>query len=139
MATTQKATPIALTLTDKAAAEVRKFMAEEKVSPETAGLRVGVLPGGCSGFRYSLSIEDKPADDDIVIESAGVRCFVDGFSAQYVNGVTLDYRSNFQESGFAFDNPNATAAAAADRPSPSDPVVRPAAAVQARARRGPFC
>src|SRR5438034_4525806 len=78
MATTQKATPIALTLTDKAAAEVRKFMAEEKVSPETAGLRVGVLPGGCSGFRYSLSIEDKPADDDIVIESAGVRCFVDG-------------------------------------------------------------
>ncbi|PYO67564.1 MAG: iron-sulfur cluster assembly accessory protein [Gemmatimonadetes bacterium] len=108
MATTQKATPITLTLTDKAAAEVRKFMAEEKATPETAGLRVGVLPGGCSGFRYSLSIEDKPADDDIVIESAGVRCFVDGFSAQYLNGVTLDYRSNFQESGFAFDNPNAT-------------------------------
>ena len=108
MATTQKATPITLTLTDKAAAEVRKFMAEEKATPETAGLRVGVLAGGCSGFRYSLSIEDKPADDDIVIESAGVRCFVDGFSAQYLNGVTLDYRSNFQESGFAFDNPNAT-------------------------------
>src|SRR5436309_12722088 len=37
------------------------------VTPETAGLRVGVLPGGCSGFRYSLSIEDKPAADDIVI------------------------------------------------------------------------
>src|SRR2546430_5544779 len=79
-------------------------MAEERVSPETAGLRVGVLPGGCSGFRYSLSIEDKPAADDIVIESGGVRCFVDSFSAQYLNGVTLDYKSNFQESGFAFDN-----------------------------------
>jgi len=103
MATTQNATPITLTVTDKAAAEVRKFMAEEHVSPETAGLRVGVLPGGCSGFRYSLSIEDKPADDDIVIESGGVRCFVDSFSAQYLNGVTLDYKSNFQESGFAFD------------------------------------
>ena len=108
MATTQRSAPITLTLTDQAAVEVRKFMAEEKATPETAGLRVGVLPGGCSGFRYSLSIEDKPADDDIVIESAGVRCFVDGFSAQYLNGVTLDYRSNFQESGFAFDNPNAT-------------------------------
>ena len=108
MATTQNATPITLTVTDKAAAEVRKFMAEEHVSPETAGLRVGVLPGGCSGFRYSLSIEDKPADDDIVIESGGVRCFVDSFSAQYLNGVTLDYKSNFQESGFAFENPNAT-------------------------------
>ena len=43
-----------------------------------------------------------------MIESAGVRCFVDGFSAQYLNGVTLDYKSNFQESGFAFENPNAT-------------------------------
>ncbi|PYP57803.1 MAG: iron-sulfur cluster assembly accessory protein [Gemmatimonadetes bacterium] len=108
MATTQRSAPITLTLTDQAAVEVRKSMAEEKVSPETAGLRIGVLPGGCSGFRYSLSIEDKPAEDDIVIESAGVRCFVDGFSAQYLNGVTLDYKSNFQESGFAFENPNAT-------------------------------
>jgi len=108
MATTQRSAPITLTLTDTAAVEVRKFMAEEKVSPETAGLRIGVLPGGCSGFRYSLSIEDKPAEDDLVIESAGVRCFVDGFSAQYLNGVTLDYKSNFQESGFAFENPNAT-------------------------------
>jgi iron-sulfur cluster assembly accessory protein len=106
MATTQ--TPITLTLTEKAAAEVRTFMAEEKVSPETAGLRIGVLPGGCSGFRYSLGIEEKPADDDIVIERAGVRLFVDSFSAQYLNGVTLDYKSNFQESGFAFENPNAT-------------------------------
>jgi iron-sulfur cluster assembly accessory protein len=108
MATTQKTTPMTLTLTEKAAVEVRKFMAEEKVSPETAGLRIGVLPGGCSGFRYSLNIEDQPAADDVVIESAGVRCFVDAFSAQHLNGVTLDYKNNFQESGFTFENPNAT-------------------------------
>src|SRR3989440_7163712 len=107
MATTQRSAPITLPVTDKAAVEVRKFMAEERVPPEPAGLRIGVLPGGCSGFKYSLSIEDKPADDDMVIESAGVRCFVDGFSAQYLNGVTLDYKSNFQESGFAFENPHA--------------------------------
>ncbi len=108
MGITQNTTPITLTLTERAAAEVRKFMAEEKVSPESAGLRIGVLPGGCSGFRYSLNIEEKAADDDVVIETAGVRCFVDAFSAQYLNGVTLDYKSNFQESGFAFENPNAT-------------------------------
>ena len=108
MATTQKAAPITLTLTDRAADEVRKFMVDEKVSPETAGLRVGVLPGGCSGFKYSLNIEDKPLDDDVVIETSGVRCFVDGFSAQYLNGVQIDFKSNFQESGFAFENPNAT-------------------------------
>ncbi len=108
MTTTQNTIPIALTLTKRAAEEVRKFMADEQVSPETAGLRIAVLPGGCSGFKYSLSIEEKALDDDHVIETAGVRCFVDGFSTQYLNGVTLDYKSNFQESGFAFDNPNAT-------------------------------
>jgi iron-sulfur cluster assembly accessory protein len=108
MATTQRTSPITLTLTERAAAEVKKFMAEESVPVESAGLRVGVMPGGCSGFKYSLNIEDKPLEDDVVIETGGVRCFVDGFSAQYLNGVTIDFKSNFQESGFAFENPNAT-------------------------------
>jgi len=107
MATTQKPA-ITLTLTESAAQEVRKFMAEEKLAPETAGLRIGVMPGGCSGFKYSLNIEEQPAADDIVLETSGVRVFVDEWSGQYLNGVKLDYKSNFQESGFAFENPNAT-------------------------------
>jgi iron-sulfur cluster assembly accessory protein len=107
MATTQKPA-ITLTLTEAAAQEVRKFMAEEKLAPETAGLRIGVMPGGCSGFKYSLNIEEQPAADDIVLETSGVRVFVDEWSGQYLNGVKLDYKSNFQESGFAFENPNAT-------------------------------
>jgi len=108
MATTQHTTPITLTLTDRAASEVRKFLLEEGVPLETAGLRVGVMPGGCSGFKYSLNIEERPSEDDVVIETGGVRCFVDEFSGQYLNGVTIDYKSDFQESGFAFTNPNAT-------------------------------
>src|SRR5947208_396096 len=48
MATTQRTSPITLTVTEQAAVEVRKFMAEEKASPDTAGLRIAVLPGGCS-------------------------------------------------------------------------------------------
>lgn len=108
MTTTQKPAPITLTLTDKAAAEVQKYMAEEQVPLDTAGLRIAVLPGGCSGFKYSLNIEDKPLEDDLVLETAGVRVFVDGFSAQHLNGIVLDYKSNFQESGFSFENPNAT-------------------------------
>jgi iron-sulfur cluster assembly accessory protein len=108
MATTQRPDTITLTITERAAAEVQKFMAEEKADPTTAGLRVGVQPGGCSGFKYSLNIEEKPEADDTVIESSGVRLFVDSFSGQYLNGVNIDYKSNFQESGFAFENPNAT-------------------------------
>jgi iron-sulfur cluster assembly accessory protein len=107
MSTTQKPT-VQLSLTERAGEEVKKFLAEEKVAPQAAGLRVAVLPGGCSGFRYSLNIEEHPASDDMVIESAGVRLFVDEFSAQYLNGTVIDYKSNFQESGFAFENPNAS-------------------------------
>ena len=108
MTTTQRPDTITLMLTERAAAEVRKVMAEVKVDPAIAGLRVGVIPGGCSGFKYTLDIEDKAADDDLTIESSGVRVFVDAFSATYLNGVTIDFKSTFQESGFAFDNPNAT-------------------------------
>lgn len=97
-----------LTLTDRAAEEVRKFIAQEEVAPETAGLRVSVLPGGCSGFKYSLNIEEKALDDDLMLELNGVRLFVDGFSAQYLVGITIDYKSSMQESGFTFENPNAT-------------------------------
>jgi iron-sulfur cluster assembly accessory protein len=106
----QQAPPsgIALTLTDKAADEVRKFMAAEQVPVETAGLRVSVLPGGCSGFKYSLNIEERALDDDMTFEVGGVRVFVDGFSAQYLTGVTIDYVSSMQGSGFTFSNPNAT-------------------------------
>ena len=111
MSGTQQQAPaagFALELTGRAADEVRKFITQEQVPAETAGLRVSVLPGGCSGFKYSLNIEERPLDDDLVSEINGVRVFVDGFSAQYLSGITIDYVSSMQGSGFTFNNPNAT-------------------------------
>lgn len=99
---------LAVSLTGRAAEEVHKFIVQEQVPAESAGLRVSVLPGGCSGFKYSLNIEERPLDDDFVTEINGVRVFVDGFSAQYLTGVTIDYVSSMQGSGFTFSNPNAT-------------------------------
>jgi iron-sulfur cluster assembly protein len=99
---------IQVILSDKAAAEVKKFIEAEQVPVETAGLRIGVLPGGCSGFKYSLNIEEASQEDDIILESSGVRLFVDGFSLQYLNGITIDYVTSMQGSGFTFTNPNAT-------------------------------
>jgi iron-sulfur cluster assembly accessory protein len=103
-----EAAGVTLNLTDKAAQEVTKFIAAEGVPVENAGLRVSVLPGGCSGFKYSLNIEERALDDDMVIEVNSVRVFVDGFSAQYLNGITIDYTSSMQGSGFTFSNPNAS-------------------------------
>ncbi len=103
------ATPtIELTVTPNAADEIKKFMAGEEDLPETSGLRVRVVPGGCSGFQYSLNIEEESKDGDTLIEQEGVRLFVDMFSGQYLNGITIDYTSNMMGSGFTFDNPNAT-------------------------------
>ena len=99
---------LTVVLTDRAAQEVSKFIAAEQVSAESAGLRISVLPGGCSGFKYSLNIEERPLDDDMVLAINSVRVFVDGFSAQYLNGITVDYVTSMQGSGFTFSNPNAT-------------------------------
>jgi iron-sulfur cluster assembly protein len=95
-------------VTPQAGVEVKKFMDAEGVSPEVGGLRVSVQPGGCSGFKYSLVIEDKAAEDDLIISGQGFRVFVDPFSAQYLSGVTIDYTSSMQGSGFTFKNPNST-------------------------------
>lgn len=97
-----------IVLSQRAAEEVRKFIAAEDVPADTAGLRVSVLPGGCSGFKYSLNIEERPLDDDLVADVTGIRVFVDAFSAQYLNGVSVDYVSSMQGAGFTFSNPNAT-------------------------------
>jgi iron-sulfur cluster assembly accessory protein len=95
-------------LTEAAAEEVKKFMAGEEGLPETSGLRVRVVPGGCSGFQYSLNIEEDSRQGDYILAVHGVRLFVDMFSGQYLNGVKIDYVSGMMGSGFTFTNPNAT-------------------------------
>ena len=99
---------MALDVTENAAEEIKKFMGSEEGLPETAGLRVRVVPGGCSGFQYSLNIEEESKQGDHIMDAHGVRLFVDMFSAQYLAGVKIDYVTNVMGSGFTFENPNAT-------------------------------
>ncbi|MBI2535895.1 MAG: iron-sulfur cluster assembly accessory protein [Gemmatimonadetes bacterium] len=107
MSTTQRPqATVSIRLTDRANEQVKRFIEQEQVPLETAGLRVAVLPGGCSGFKYGLNVEERPLDDDMVLETQGLRVFVDAFSAQYLDGVTIVPR----------------AGAAAGARSPSEPV-----------------
>jgi len=95
-------------LSENAVAKVQTFMVEHGAR-DGAGLRLAVLPGGCSGFQYGINIEDAPEDDDEILElHAGVRVFVDPFSAQYLEGVEIDYVTSMMGSGFTFNNPVAT-------------------------------
>ena len=95
-----------ITLTDTAVSKVQQFI-EDQGAVDGAGLRVAVLPGGCSGFQYGLNIEDSPESDDEVLELQGLRLFVDPFSAQYLQGVEIDYVTGMMGSGCAFRNPTA--------------------------------
>ncbi len=105
---TPNAPTMTLDVTEAAIGEIKKFMASEEGLPEGAGLRVRVVPGGCSGFQYSLNIEEESRQGDFVLDQSGVKLFVDMFSAQYLNGVKIDYVTGVMGSGFTFTNPNAT-------------------------------
>ena len=98
-----------MSMTEAAAKEIRRFVEGEAGLPETAGLRLSVAPGGCSGFQYRLGVEAgaRPGDR-ILVGAPGVRLFIDAFSAQYLSGVEIDYVSGMTGSGFTFKNPNAT-------------------------------
>ena len=96
-----------MTLTDTAAEKVRDFIEDLKAT-ENAGLRVAVLPGGCSGFQYGLNIEEKSEPDDEIFDIEGIKIFIDPFSSQYLDGVEIDYTTNMMGQGFTFKNPNAT-------------------------------
>src|ERR1700757_2377927 len=99
---TTKKTP--LILTPKAVAKVKEIMAQQ--SPVPAGLRVGVVGGGCSGFSYSMSFENGAGMMDKVIEVDGLKVFVDATSMMYLNGCVVDYVETLEGAGFKFENPN---------------------------------
>jgi iron-sulfur cluster assembly accessory protein len=100
--TTPKTQPVILTPT--AVAKVREIMAQQ--DPVPAGLRVGVVGGGCSGFQYSMSFENAPGMMDKIVNFDDLKVFVDATSAMYLNGCTVDYIETLEAAGFKFENPN---------------------------------
>ena len=88
---------------------VQEFLAAQSADIQTAGLRVGVRGGGCSGFQYALAF-DSQRDGDEVFEDHGLRILVDTPSLPYVRGAIVDYVEGLQGAGFKVDNPNVIAA-----------------------------
>ena len=94
-----------VTITASAAEHLKELVAEEGPG---AGLRLQVIPGGCSGFEYALSL-GAAEDGDEVIHAAGATVIVDRFSVPYLLGAQVDFEDSFQGAGFVIKNPNATA------------------------------
>jgi iron-sulfur cluster assembly accessory protein len=102
--TVQETKAQGVTLTPQAVAKVKEIMATQ--DPVPAGLRLGVVGGGCSGFQYSMSFENQPGMMDKVMTFDGLKVFVDATSMMYLKGCTVDYLETLEASGFKFDNPN---------------------------------
>jgi iron-sulfur cluster assembly protein len=95
-----------ITLTERAAHKVLEILKNENLNQ--GALRVGVKGGGCSGFSYTLDVDEKFFETDQVFEDKGVKIVVDAKSFVYLSGTQLDYKESLTESGFTFHNPNAT-------------------------------
>ena len=94
-----------VTMTETAAKKVAELRLEEG-KPEW-GLRIRVVGGGCSGMSYELGWEDQETAGDSVLESHGVKVFIDPHSAPYLQGSEIDFVDNqMLGSGFAVNNPN---------------------------------
>ena len=92
-------------LTENAAGKVKELLDQEGRSD--IALRVAVQPGGCSGLRYAMYLDDQLSDKDVAEEQHGVRIVVDKMSMPYVSQATIDFVDTLEASGFTIDNPAA--------------------------------
>lgn len=95
--------PVSINLTERAAAHVKNFLANNN---KGIALRVGVKPTGCSGYQYVIEAAEKINEQDQVFESNGVKVVTDPLSLRYLAGTELDYVREGLNSGFKFHNPN---------------------------------
>ena len=94
-------------LTDRARAEVRRIITDQKL-PDATALRVGIKGGGCSGFSYTLGFDDQVGETDQVFDFDGLRVVCDPKSFLYLSGTELDFEESLMGRGFKFGNPNAS-------------------------------
>jgi iron-sulfur cluster assembly accessory protein len=105
--TTDPGTPV-VSLTDAAVSKLQELTAAE--TNPAIGLRVYVYSGGCSGFRYGMMLEDAPTPEDRVLDSKGIKVYVDDGSVKLLTGAEIDYVDTLMGAGFTVNNPNAVAA-----------------------------
>ena len=94
----------AVTITDKAAAQIAKLMAAEGHQ----GLRIGVKKGGCAGMEYTMDYVNEIDANDELVEQNGARVMIAPMAQMFLFGTEIDYETSLLESGFKFRNPNVT-------------------------------
>ncbi len=99
--------PEIMTVTDRAAEQIRAIMATK---PDAVALKIGLKKGGCAGMEYTLEWAEEVGKYDEVVETGGVRLLIDPMAVMYMFGTQMDYQVDKFSAGFIFNNPNQTSA-----------------------------
>lgn len=95
---------MSITLTESAAQRVKQFLVKEGLQ----ALRLGVRQTGCSGWAYTVQLDDQISEDDVLFEDRGIKVVIDSKSLPYLEGSEIDFVADGLNRTFQFKNPNAT-------------------------------
>ena len=96
----------AVTITDRAAAQISKLMAKDGHK----ALKIGIKKGGCAGMEFTMDYVDELGPQDEAVEVNGARVVIAPMAQMFLFGTEIDYETSLLESGFKFNNPNVTEA-----------------------------
>lgn len=77
-----------ITLTDRARTELDAYFSDKERSP----IRIYLAPGGCSGPRLALAL-DEPGEEDKVFEPGGYTFCVNGALLEQSGAINIDLGS----------------------------------------------
>ncbi len=105
------ALPPPIKVTDIAIDRVQALLAQR--GKPSAGIRVGVRSGGCSGLAYTIEYADEvnPYDDVVSVRTRDgsdeeLKILIDPKAIMYLIGTEMDFVKEKMKSGFVFHNPN---------------------------------
>ncbi|NWL88776.1 MULTISPECIES: HesB/IscA family protein [unclassified Paenibacillus] len=94
-------------ISESAVERIKDMLAEQEIP--NMFLRLAVKPGGCSGFSYSMGLDDDESEADVFMEIKGVKVVVEKENLRYLNGLEIDFQESGMSGGFTIHNPNAIA------------------------------
>lgn len=96
-----------INISEIAAGQLKTMLAEQEVP--NMFLRLGVTPGGCSGFSYAMGFDDNESEQDVYMDIEGLKVVVSKDDIRYLDGLEIDFEESGMTGGFTINNPNATA------------------------------
>ena len=87
--------------TDRAKKQIEKIISEDQLKKF---FRISVKGGGCSGFKYDFSFDNKIESEDIIFGKA----IIDKTSLDIISGSTIDFKKEMIGESFVINNPKAS-------------------------------